>query len=159
MGKGIIVYLRLNRVKHTVIMEVDERGIALGSAPSDLKSRKRYIMDFYAWWIASNPDKRVYNRSLGAYIEVRFLSIQETASKAAIRYRSTLAVTFLTEIMENAVLTGSPREPKSGNTKQHRFSQIHILMYEKADFGRIKLTVGELRGSRLNIQYCITLLD
>jgi hypothetical protein len=140
-------------------MGTDERGIVLGSAPSDLKSRKRYIIDFYACWIASNPGKRVYNRSLGGYIEVRFMSIQETSSKAAIRYRSTLAVTFLTEILENAVVAGSPREPKSGNTKQHRFSQIHILLYEKTDFGRIKLTVGELRGSGLKIQYCITLLD
>jgi len=30
------------------------------------------------------------------------------------------------------------------------------MEYEKADFGKIKLTIGELRGSRQKLQYCIT---
>jgi hypothetical protein len=140
-------------------MEVDERGIAMGSEPSDLKSRKRYIMDFYAWWIAANPSKRVYNRALGGYIEVRFLSIQETSSRAAIRYRSTLAVTFLSEILAKGVVSEAPHPPKSGKSKQKRFALMNVLIYEKADFGRIKLIVGELRGSGSRIQYCITSVD
>jgi hypothetical protein len=39
---------------------------------------------------------------------------------------------------------------------QVRFSKIFTMYYEKSDFGRIKLTVGELRGSRQRIQYCIS---
>jgi hypothetical protein len=31
--------------------------------------------------------------------------------------------------------------------------------YEKPDFGKIKLTVGELRGSRQRIQYCISAIE
>jgi hypothetical protein len=33
------------------------------------------------------------------------------------------------------------------------------MEYEKADFGKIKLTVGELRGSGQNIQYCISAIE
>jgi len=79
-------------------MELDISGIALGSTPEDLKNRKKFITDFYAKWIIANPAKQVYNKSLKNFIEIRFLSMQETASKAAIRYQSTLAVTHLTEI-------------------------------------------------------------
>jgi hypothetical protein len=140
-------------------MESDKRGIALGTTTEDLKSRKRFITDFYANWIIANPTKHIYNRSLKNFIEVRFLSIQETASKAAIRYKSTLAVTFLTEILENAVIVDKSQEPKKDNVKQKRFSVIYIMEYEKTDFGKIKLTVGELRGSGQKIQYCITAIE
>jgi len=140
-------------------MDLDKRGIALGSTPEDLKNRKRFITDFYAHWIIANPTKHIYNKSLKNFIEVRFLSIQETASKAAIRYKSTLAVTYLTEILENAVMIDKPQEPKKGNEKQKRFSAIYTMGYEKKDFGKIKLTVGELRGSGQKIQYCITAIE
>lgn len=140
-------------------MDFDKKGIALGSTPEDLKSRKRFIINFYANWIIANPTKHIYNKSLNSFIEVKFLSIQETASKGAIRYKSTLAVTFLTEILENAIIIGEPQEPKKDNARQKRFSTIYVMGYEKADFGKIKLTVGELRGSGQKIQYCITAIE
>ena len=140
-------------------MELDKNGIATGGTPEELKQRKKFITDFYAKWVISNPAKQIYNKSLKNFIEVRFLSIQETASKAAIRSKSTLAVTFLTEILENAVTVGKPQEPKKDNVKQKRFSKIYIMEYEKADFGKIKLTVGELRGSGQKLQYCITAIE
>jgi hypothetical protein len=140
-------------------MELDKRGIALGNTPEDLKNRKKFITDFYVNWIIANPTKHIFNKSLNSFIEVKFLSMQETASKAAIRYKSTLAVTYLTEILENAVTIGKPQEPKKDNVKQKRFSKIYIMGYEKEAFGKIKLTVGELRGSRQRIQYCITAIE
>ncbi|GHT63298.1 hypothetical protein AGMMS50239_18960 [Bacteroidia bacterium] len=140
-------------------MEFDKKGIALGSTAEDLKSRKRFITDFYANWIIANPTKHIYNNSLKSFIEVKFLSIQETASKAAIRYKSTLSVVYLTEILEKAKTVGTPQEPKKDNEKQKRFSKIYIMEYEKANFGKIKLTVGELRGSGQKIQYCITAIE
>jgi hypothetical protein len=33
------------------------------------------------------------------------------------------------------------------------------MEYEKTDFGKIKLTVGELRGSAQKVQYCITAIE
>ena len=140
-------------------MDLDNRGIALGGSPEDMKSRKKFISDFYTNWIIANPTKRIYNKSLKNFIEVRFLSIQETASKAAIRYESTVAVTYLTEILENALTIGEPHAPKKGNFKQKRFAKIFIMGYEKENFGKIKLTVGELRGSGQKIQYCITKIE
>jgi hypothetical protein len=141
------------------ILNFDNRGIATGNTPEDLKSRKRFITNFYANWIMANPTKHIYNVSLGSFIEVKFLSIQETASRAAIRYKSTLAVTYLTEILEKAIKKGAPQEPKKENEKQKRFSKIFILEHEKEKFGKIKLTVGELRGSRQKVQYCITAIE
>ena len=40
------------------------------------------------------------------FIHVRFLSIEETSQKASNRYKSTLAVTYLTEILEKAKILG-----------------------------------------------------
>ena len=39
------------------------------------------------------------------------------------------------------------------------FSDIIIMQYNKARFGKIKLTVGILRGSKQKIQYCITAIE
>jgi len=140
-------------------MELDNNGIALGSTSEDLKNRKKFITDFYVKWVISNPEKQIYNKSLKNFIQVRFLSMQETASKAAIRYKSTLAVTHLTEILENAVTVGKLQEPKMDNVKQKRFSKIYVMEYDKENFGKIKLTVGELRGSGQKLQYCITAIE
>ena len=119
---------------------------------------EKFIKDFYANWNAANPEKRIYNSNLQAFIYVRFLSIQETAEKAARSYKSTLAVTYLTEILELAKVNNRTK-PKVGNKKQSRFSEIIIMQYKKANFGLIKLTVGILRGSREKLQYCITAIE
>ena len=129
-----------------------------GRTKDEILQRERIIKDFYANWIAVNPEKRVYNTHLQAFIYVRFLSIQETAEKAARNYKSTLAVTYLTEIMELAK-TVNFTQPKQGNNKQSRFSELIIMQYNKKNFGDIKLTVGILRGSKEKIQYCITAIE
>ena len=41
-------------------IELDNRGIALGNMPEDLKSRKKFITDFYVNWIAANPGKKLF---------------------------------------------------------------------------------------------------
>jgi hypothetical protein len=143
-------------------MEFDKKGIALGDAKEDKKQRKQFIIDFYGKWIIANPTKHIYNKLLEAFIEVRFLSVEETAGHASLNYKSTVAVTFLSEIMENAIAKKDKEgnfiveTPKPNVKNQSRFSKIFIMEYEKANFGKIKLTVGELRGSGQKIQYCIT---
>jgi hypothetical protein len=146
-------------------MKLEIINISAGDSKDDKKQRKQFIVDFYGKWIAENPDKRLYNKSLQAFIEVRFLSLEETAGHASLKYKSTVAVTFLTEILENAVvkrdINGNivAEQPRPNVKNQARFSKILIMEYEKANFGKIKLTVGELRGSRQNIQYCITAIE
>ena len=146
-------------------LELDTNGIATGNTKEDKKQRKQFIVDFYGKWIASNPEKRLYNKSLQAFIEVRFLSLEETSGHASVSYKSTVAVIFLSEVIENALAQRDKKGnviatmPKPNIKNQARFSNIYVMEFEKADFGKIKLTVGELRGSRQNIQYCISAIE
>jgi len=95
---------------------------------------------------------------LNDFIHVRFLSFQETAEHAAFTYKSTLVVKYLTEILKKATVERRVR-PKSNNQNQKRFFEIIIIQYNKRTFGKIKLTVGVLKGSRQNIQYYITAIE
>ena len=137
---------------------MNKLNIPQGRTRAEIQLREKIIKDFYANWNAANPEKRVYNTHLQAFIYIKFLSIQETTEKAARSYKSTLAVTYLTEILELATVVNYT-EPKVGNKKQSRFSDVIIMQYDKENFGNIKLTVGVLRGSGQNIQYCITAIE
>jgi hypothetical protein len=147
------------------ISSVDENRIALGDTKEAKKQRKQFIIDFYGKWIIANPEKRLYNKSLEAFIEVRFLSVEETAGHASTTYQSSVAVTFLSEIMENAIVPKDKKGniiseiPRPNVKNQARFSKFFVMKYNKAAFGKIKLTVGELRGSGQKIQYCITAIE
>jgi len=132
--------------------------IPQGRTKEEIQQREKVIKNFYVNWNAANPEKRIYNTNLQAFIYVKFLSFQETVEKAARSYKSTLAVTYLTEILELAKVVNYTK-PKEGNKKQSRFSDIIIMQYNKASFGKIKLTVGILRGSKQKIQYCITAIE
>ena len=133
--------------------------IPKGTTQEEIKVRKKIIRDFYAIWNAANPTKRVYNANLKEFINVRFLSINETAEIASRRYISTFAIThYFTEILELAKEIRRTT-PKSDNDNQKRFSEIIALEYSKKEFGTIKLTVGVLRGSKQHIQYCITAIE
>ena len=137
----------------------------IGNEKEDYKARKKFISDFYANWIAENTAKHVFNNSLNSFIEVKYLSINETAGKAAYNYKSTMAVTFLTEVLENAIAPKDRKgdlvfeRPKEKVKNQKRFSKIFTMYYDKPDFRKIKLTVGELRGSAQKVQYCITAIE
>lgn len=146
-------------------MKLDATGIATGITKEDKKQRKQFIIDFYGKWIEANPEKHLYNKSLDSLIYVRFLSVEETAGHASLNYQSTIAVTFLSEVIENALVPKDNKgefiaeEPKPNVKNQSRFSKIFVMEYEKIGFGKIKLTVGELRGSGQKIQYCITAIE
>jgi len=139
-------------------MELDNNEIPQGRTREEIQQREKIIKNFYANWNAVNPEKRIYNANLQEFIYIKFLSIQETAEKAARSYKSTLAVTYLTEILELAKVINYTK-PKEGNNKQSRFSDIIIMQYNKSNFGKIKLTVGILRGKKENVQYCITAIE
>ena len=141
-----------------MFVKLDKKGIALGDTTEDRKARKKFITDFYVHWNKSNTTKHIYNKYLKSFIEIRFLSLNETSRIASYRYKSTLAVTFLTEILENAKKV-STEKPNANNQNQKRFSEMIIMEYEKANFGKVKLTVGVLRDSKLKIQYCITAIE
>jgi len=125
-------------------------NIPTGHTKEDIKAREKLIKDFYAQWIAEDPDKKVWNKSLDADIHVKFLSINETYEKASRSYESTCAVFRLTEILEQAVKTGE--QPSKRNTRnQKQFEKLIIMQH-----GEIKLTVGLQRSNQDLVQYCIT---
>ncbi|MBR0109528.1 MAG: hypothetical protein IJM05_02900 [Bacteroidales bacterium] len=121
-----------------------------GSSPEDIKTRKKLIGDFYAQWIANHPDKKIWNKSLGAYIHVKYLSINETRGHASISYESTMATMHLTEILQKAIV--SKRKPAKANDKnQKAFDEIIFLYYKN-----ICLLVGHQKSTNEFVQYCIT---
>ena len=133
--------------------------IPQGNTKEDIQTRKKIIRDYYAIWNAPNPTKQVFNANLKEFINVRYLSINETAEIASRRYISTFAIThFFTEILELAEEKRRTK-PKPENNNQKRFSEIIALEYSKEEFGTVKLTVGVLKGSKQHIQYCITAIE
>ena len=125
-------------------------NIPTGHTKEDIKAREKLIKDFYVQWIAAHPDKKIWNKSLGTYINVKFLSINETYEKASRSYESTCAVFRLTEILEQAVKTGE--QPAKQNTRnQKQFEKLLIMQH-----GKVKLTVGLQRSNQNLVQYCIT---
>ncbi|MDR1698366.1 MAG: hypothetical protein LBR75_00875 [Prevotellaceae bacterium] len=112
-------------------MDLDKNGIALGDTKEDKKQRKRFILDFYKTWEIENPQKQVFNKSLNDFIYVRFISVDETAGHASHRYLSTLAVMFLSEIMENAVQKGAPKNANPEKKSQKGFEKIITMEYQK----------------------------
>ena len=139
-------------------MKENKLNLPKDDSTESKKERKQFIIDFYSQWIALNTTKQIYNKSLKDFINVRFLSIQETAGHASHTYKSTIAVTLLTEILEKAKRVASVK-PKPENKNQQRFSEIIVMEYSKKDFEKIKLTVGVLKGSKQKVQYCITAIE
>ena len=140
-------------------MELDPNGIAIGDTTEDKKQRKQFIKDFYKIWEAENPQKQIFNKSLNDFINVRYVSVDETAGHASHRYISTFAVMFLTEILEKAKKKGVPKNANPEKKSQKGFEKIITMEYQKEAFGRIKLTVGVRRGIKEKIQYCITAIE
>ena len=124
--------------------------IPLGHTKEEIKIREKLIKDFYAQWISSHPDKKIWNKAMNNYIHVKFLSINETYEKASRSSESTRAVFQLTEILENAVFVSE--KPAKRNTKnQKQFETLITMQYHK-----VKLTVGKQRSTQELVQYCIT---
>ena len=124
--------------------------IPKGNSREDIKARKKIIKDFYAKWNAEHPDKKIWNKSLGAYIHVKYHSINETVGHASGTYESTRAVLNLTDILANAKLVHRKARKQEDNN-QKMFSKVLIL--EK---GQTKLTVGLQKTTGEYVQYCIT---
>jgi hypothetical protein len=140
-------------------LELDSNGIATGNTKEDKKQRKRFILDFYKIWETENPQKHIFNKSLKDFVNVKHISVKETTGQASHRYTSTLAITFLTEILENATQVGIPLNVNPQRDNQKGFEKIIIMEYNKKDFGKIKLTVGVKRGTKEKVQYCITTIE
>ena len=129
--------------------------IPQGNSKDDFKQREEIISQVYRRWTEENPDKRVYNRSLKDYINIRYLSITETMRHAAKTYTSTLAMLQLDTILRYSVKYGKTRPPKKGVKNQEIFTQMLEMRCELVGIGTVKMMVG-IKRSGEKIQYCIT---
>ena len=129
---------------------MDIRDIPIGDTREDAKARKQIIGDFYTKWIKEHPDKKIWNRSLGAYIHIKYQSVNETKGQASISYESTREVLNLTTILRKAVIV--KRKPAKTNDKNQRaYDEMTILSYKKD-----RLLVGHQKSTDEYVQYCIT---
>ena len=110
--------------------------IPQGNSREEVKLRDQIIKDFYAGWIAENPEKKMWNEDLQDYILVKYLSITETAEKAARQYESTLAVMRLSELLTKSKKVAEV-PPKKGTKNQKPFLKMYIMQLDN-----IKMTVG-----------------
>ena len=126
--------------------------IPQGNSREEVKLRDQIIKDFYAGWIAENPEKKMWNEDLQDYILVKYLSITETAEKAARQYESTLAVMRLSELLTKSQKVAEV-PPKKGTKNQKPFLKMYIMQLDN-----IKMTVGLQKSTGDKVQYCITAL-
>ena len=124
--------------------------IPLGNTREDIKSRRQIIKDFYAGWIAKNPEKKVWNKSLMAYIHVKFQSINETVGHASSSYESTMEVFNLSELLSESVKVKS-KPAKTNDRNQRPYSEM-VFLYHR----NVRLIVGKQRSTGEYVQYCIT---
>lgn len=130
--------------------------IPTGDSREDIKAREKIISDFYHEWYKKNPAKRIFNIHLKDYINVRFISINETIRHASKSYHSTLAVLQLDAILSNAVKFGKRMPTKQGVKNQELFSYMIEMRCVLPYIGTAKLMVGVKKSSKEKVQYCIT---
>ena len=130
--------------------------IPSGDKLEDIKKRETIISEIYRKWYDDNPTKAVFNHNLNDYINIRFVSINETIHHASRSFLSTLAVLQLDLILKNAYQVGRPVRPKPGNKNQDDFSEIILMECPLIGMGVAKLTVGVKKKTGMKIQYCIT---
>jgi len=132
--------------------------IPKGNTKEDIALRKQIIFDFYQKWKLLNPEMRKYNNSLMEYINIRYVSIDETCAHASKNYLSTLAVLQL-----DAILTLAEKKSvtlaKPNNKNQKPFEKMIRMFYDCPGIGAVKLTVGVRKVTHEKVQYCITALD
>ena len=138
--------------------EIAEDDIPVGNTKEARRKRQDLIYAFYTGWKRKNPEQKKYNIALRDDINIRAVSLDETAAQASLTYLSTLAVLQLDAILTNAWLVKTV--PSKQNTKNQRsFERMLIMEYVCTGVGRVKMTVGVRRSDKTKTQYCITVID
>ena len=131
------------------------KHVPRGTDAAAIAARRHLIVRFYAAWKAAHPRMQCYNRNLNAYINIRHVSVTETAMHASKSYLSTLAVLQLEVVLACAVKKATLL-PKKNCKNQGHFDNIIIMECNLPGIGRVKLTVGVLKATKEKVQYCIT---
>ncbi len=135
-----------------------EDDIPTGNSTEDRRKRQDLIYSFYEDWKRKNPDQKKYNIALKDDINIRSVSLDETAGQASYTYLSTLAILQLDAILTNSWLVRDvPAKQDSKN--QRAFERMLIMEYICTGVGRVKMTVGVRRKDKKKVQYCITAIE
>ena len=135
-----------------------EDDIPTGDSTEARRRRHKIILSFYHDWKNRNPEAKKYNLNLKDDINIRYVSLEETAGQASMTYLSTLAVLQLDAILTNAVLVETtPANPKKKNQKG--FKSMLRMSYSCPGIGLVKMMVGVKQSDKTKVQYCITAID
>ena len=140
------------------VHEIRPEDVPVGDTTEERRERNRLIRQFYYQWMDRNESRKVFNKSLNDYIHIKYISVNETAGHASLRYLSTLAVLQLDAILPNAVLR-EKKAIKRGTKNQKGFSSMLIMEYYCPAIGLVRLTVGQKRNDGAKVQYCITAIE
>ena len=134
---------------------ISEDDIPTGDSTEERRQRQRIIHSFYHKWKERHPEAKRYNLDLKGDINIRYVSVEETAGQASLSYLSTLAVLQLDAILTNAVLLETtPANPKKKNQKG--FHSMLRMSYKCPGIGIVKMMVGVKHSDNSKVQYCIT---
>ena len=137
---------------------IGAEDVPVGDTAEERRERNRLIRRFYYQWMDRNESRKVFNKSLNDYIHIKYISVNETAGHASLRYLSTLAVLQLDAILPNAVLR-EKKAIKRGTKNQKGFCSMLIMEYYCPAIGLVRLTVGQKRNDGAKVQYCITAIE
>ncbi len=132
--------------------------IPSGDGKEDFKIRKQIIWQFYQDWKKKNPSLKRFKLSLKDFINIRFVSIDETSHQAAKSYLSTLAVLQLDSILTMAKKYRTVKA-KIKDKNQKQFNKLLWMKYDLPGVGEVKLMVGIVRRTKDKVQYCITVIQ
>jgi len=141
---------------------IEDYIIPKGREKADIKARENVVWAMLGKWLSKNPLKRKKNPDLNDYIYLRFDGMQETVSKAARNYKSTMAVFQLDFILANASKIGTDK-PKS--KRQEKFAEMLIMNVDIPAFlpyfSKVKMLVGVTKQEKdaKKIQYSITAIE
>ena len=139
-------------------VEIRPEDVPVGGTVEDRRIRSHLIRRFYFHWMGKHEDRKVFNKALNDYIHIKYISVNETAGHASLRYLSTLAVLQLDAILPNAVL--KDKKPANTRTKNQKgFKRMLIMEYNCPAIGVVRLTVGQKASDDSKVQYCITAID
>lgn len=135
-----------------------EDDIPTGDSTEARRRRHKIILSFYHDWKNRNPEAKKYNLNLKDDINIRYVSLEETAGQASMTYLSTLAVLQLDAILTNAVLVETTlANPRKKNQKG--FKSMLRMSYNCPGIGFVKMMVGVKQSDKTKVQYCITAID
>ena len=137
---------------------ISEDDIPTGDSVEDRRRRHKIILSFYHDWKLRNQSAKRYNLSLKDDINIRYVSIEETAGQASLTYLSTLAVLQLDAILTNAVFIETV--PANRNKKNQKgFESMLRMAYNCPGIGAVKMLVGVKHSDKSKVQYCITAIN